>query len=194
VISGNDPILLEITRALSPSRVRHSKSVARWASVLARLHGADPLHAQQAGYLHDVAKEWRWSRLASYVRTHKVPVPHLGLILAHKRAGLLHGYVAAHLSLRKGLVRDRQTRMAMARHTLGHVRMGLLDKILYVADFSSPDRRYAEAARVRRLARKNLDAALRLTVSYKIADVAQRSGFLHPTTVALWNALCKAPA
>ncbi len=183
-------VFFEMVRELSPSRVRHCRSVARWASALACLHGADPARAQRAGWLHDLAKEWRSARLVSYVRSHKISVPHLSLILAHKRAGLLHGYVSAHLAWKRGLVRDRQTRVAMARHTLGHVRMGLLDKILYVADFSSPDRRYAEALRVRRLARRDLDAALRLTVAYKIEDVVQRSGFLHPTTVALWNAVC----
>ncbi|MBK8574251.1 MAG: bis(5'-nucleosyl)-tetraphosphatase (symmetrical) YqeK [Elusimicrobia bacterium] len=194
MISRNVLIRSELARELSSSRVDHSQSVARWASVLARLHGADPSRAERAGWFHDLAKEWRSSRLTAYVRAHKIAVPHLRLILAHKRAGLLHGYVSAHLAQRRGLVPDRQTRVAMARHTLGHVRMGLLDKILYVADFSSPDRRYAQAVRVRRWARRDLDEALRLTVSYKIGDVVQRSGFLHPTTVALWNALCKEQA
>lgn len=189
--SQNIPILAEIARSLSPRRARHSQSVARWASALARRHGADPVRAERAGLLHDLAKEWTSTRLAGYVRRHKIPVPGLNAILAHRRGGLLHGYVSAHMAKRKGLVRDRPTLQAMARHTLGHPRMGLLDKILYVADFSSSDRRYAEAAHVRRLARRNLNAALRATVSYKISDIVHRSSFLHLTTIALWNTLCQ---
>jgi HD superfamily phosphohydrolase YqeK len=75
----------------------------------------------------------------------------------------------------------------MARHTLGHPRMGLLDKILYVADFSSSDRRYAEAGSRASAGARDLDAALRATVSAKIQDVVGRSAFLHPLTVSLWN-------
>lgn len=189
--SKNISLLAEITRSLSARRARHSQSVALWASDLARLHGADPVRAERAGLLHDLAKEWTSARLVRYVRRHKIPVPGLDAILAHRRGGLLHGYVSAHLAKRKGLVWDRPTLQAMARHTLGHPRMGLLDKILYVADFSSSDRRYAEAGHVHRLARKNLDAALRATVSSKIQDVVGRSAFLHPLTVALWNTVCR---
>lgn len=189
--SQDNPILAEIAHTLSSRRAHHSQAVARWALTLARLHGADPVRAEQAGLLHDLAKEWPPARLVRYVRRHKISVPGLSEIVRHGRGGLLHGYVSAHLAKIKGLVRDRSTLQAMARHTLGHPRMGLLDKILYVADFSSSDRRYAEAGRVRRLARKNLNAALRATVSYKILDVVQHAAFLHPTTLALWNSVCK---
>jgi nicotinate-nucleotide adenylyltransferase len=185
--SNNSSILTEIVRALSPRRALHSQRVARWASELALRHGADPALAERAGLLHDLAKEWPPARLAAYVRRHKIPVPGFTAILTHRQGGLLHGYVSAHLAKRKGFVRDRPTLQAMARHTLGHPRMELLDKIIYVADFSSPDRRYAEAAHVRRLARRDLDAALRATVSAKIQDVVGRSAFLHPLTVSLWN-------
>lgn len=189
--TNNAGILEFISRTLSSRRVHHSQAVSRWAGRLARLHGADPVRAERAGLLHDLAKEWTPSRLIAYVRRTKIPVPHLKKIVANDRGGLLHGYVSADLAKRRGFVRNRQTLNAMARHTLGHPRMGRLDKILYVADFSSHDRRYVEAARVRRLASRDLEEALRATISYKILDVVGRSAFLHPTTVALWNAACK---
>lgn len=188
---SRDFLISELSRRLSARRVAHSLAVARWAAALARIHGADPARAERAGLFHDAAKEWPARRLVKYVRRHGVAVPGLKEILAGGNANLLHGYVAAHWVNRRGLIRDRPTRAAMARHTLGHARMGLLDAILYVADFSSPDRRYPEAGRVRRLARRDLNGALRAVVSYKIQDVLQRSAALHPTTVALWNALCK---
>lgn len=176
---------------LSSSRVRHSLLVARWAVTLASLHGSNPDQAERAGVFHDVAKEWGAKRLAAYVRQYRIRVPHVKEILSRGQGGLLHGYVAAHWASRQGFVRDGATRSAMARHTLGHFRMNLLDKILYVADFSSPDRRYPAAARVRRMARHDLDGALRAAVSYKIQWVLHGGGFVHPTTVSMWNALTK---
>jgi predicted HD superfamily hydrolase involved in NAD metabolism len=176
---------------LSPSRVRHSLAVARWAVTLASLHGVNPEQAERAGVFHDVAKEWGPKRLVAYVRRYRIRVPHLKELLSRGMGGLLHGYVAAHWARRQGYARDGATRSAMARHTLGHPCMSLLDKILYVADFSSPDRRYTAAARVRRLARHDLDGALRAAVSYKIQWVIQSNGFVHPTTVAMWNSLTK---
>ncbi|MBL0058180.1 MAG: bis(5'-nucleosyl)-tetraphosphatase (symmetrical) YqeK [Elusimicrobia bacterium] len=179
---------------MSAPRLRHSLSVARWAGELARLHGADPDQAVRAGLLHDWAKEWSPARLRGYVRKHGVSVPGLNLILEHRREGLLHGYVSAHRAGRRGWAGAPATRAAMARHTLGHGRMTLLDKILYVADFSSPDRRTPESVRVRRLARRDLEGALRAAAGYKIQWVVRRGGFLHPATVAMWNALAKSRA
>jgi HD superfamily phosphohydrolase YqeK len=69
--------------------------------------------------------------------------------------------------------------------------MTLLDKILYVADFSSPDRRYPEAVRVRRMARRDLEGALRAAAGFKIQWVVRRGAFLHPATTAMWNLLAK---
>jgi predicted HD superfamily hydrolase involved in NAD metabolism len=189
--SDTGRILAELARSLSPRRIRHSHAVSRWAGQLARLHGVNPVRAERAGLLHDLAKEWTSARLVRYVQRNKIPVPGLEEIVALGQGGLLHGYVSADLAKRRGFVRDRQTLKAMARHTLGHRRMGPLDRVLYVADFSSSDRRYAEAARVRRLARRDLTAALRAAVSYKIMDIVGRSAFLHPSTVGLWNAACK---
>lgn len=190
--SKNSFLLSDLANRLSPRRLAHSKAVARWAVALARIHGADADRAERAGLLHDAAKEWGPNRLVNYVRRHKISVRGLPDIVLHRRGNLLHGDVASHWAKRRGLVSDKETRNAMARHTLGHEHMGLLDKIIYVADFSSPDRRYAEAARVRRLARRDLDAALRAAVGYKIQDVIRRVSFLHPTTIALWNTVCRA--
>jgi HD superfamily phosphohydrolase YqeK len=67
--------------------------------------------------------------------------------------------------------------------------MSRLDKILYVADFSSPDRRYPEAARVRRWAVKDLDRALREALRAKLLHTLERGRIVMHTSVGLWNQL-----
>ena len=75
--------------------------------------------------------------------------------------------MAAHCAQRDFGVKDRGVLRAIARHTLGRGPMGRLDKILYVADFSAPDRRFAGAGRVRSLAEEDLKAAFQETVRLK---------------------------
>jgi predicted HD superfamily hydrolase involved in NAD metabolism len=179
-------------RSLSPYRRRHVESVARWARELARRHGADPGKAYLAGKLHDAAKEWTGKKLESLVRRENIRVPGLEFIVAQGRRGLLHAHVSAWVARETFGVGDREILRAIARHTLGARRMGLLDKVIYVADFSSPDRRYAEARRVRRLARRDLDAAVREAARCKIQFVLEAARPVHPATVAMWNALCGA--
>lgn len=182
-------IINRLKTMLSPGRFRHTLSVARWAESLAKIHGEDPGRARLAGLLHDCAKEWPPLRLSTAARLHRLSVPGKDFILRHRRFHLFHAHVSAWWARKFFKVKDPAVLSAVARHTLGHDRMGRLDKILYVADFSAPVRGFAAAARVRRLARKNLDAALKETVRLKISYVLRSGGALHPQTTALWNGL-----
>lgn len=163
---------------LSPERTRHSRAVADWAMELARRYGADPARAERAGLYHDLAKEWRPARLFAYAKRHGLRVSGFVGPTDISNAHLLHGVVSAHLARRRGWVTDRETYNAMARHTTGQARMGRLDKIIFVADFSSLDRPWRASARVRRLALQNLDHAFRWAVLYKAREVFQRGGRL----------------
>lgn len=173
---------------LSPRRFRHSRSVSRWAERLARLHGADPGRARLAGLLHDCGKEVPGPRQAALVKRWRLPVPDKAFILSSGHLGLFHAHVSAALAEREFGVRDRAVLSAVAAHTLGAEKMSLLDRILYVADFSSPDRDYPDAARVRRIARRDLGLAFRECLRRKILYVLEEGGAVHPLAVALWNA------
>lgn len=182
-----EQVLLRLRRSLSGHRFRHTLSVARWAEALSRRHGEDPGRARLAGLLHDCAKEMPALRLSTIVRLHRLPVPGKNFILKHRRYDLFHAHVSAWVARTSFGVRDRAVLSAIAKHTLGDERMSRLDKVLYVADFSAPQRSYAAAARVRKIARKDLDAALREAARCKLLDVLERGKDLHPMTVKLWN-------
>lgn len=185
---GEADIHKRLKAVLSPKRYQHTLSVARWAAALARLHGEDEGRAHLAGLLHDCAKEFPGPKLAAYVNRRRLSVPGLGMILRGRRYGLLHAYVSADLARRDFGLKDRRVLSAIARHTLGAGAMSRLDTILYIADFSAPQRGFAAAARVRRLARKDLRAAFRETVRLKLFYVLKSGEALHPQTVSLWNA------
>jgi predicted HD superfamily hydrolase involved in NAD metabolism len=172
---------------LSPARVRHTLSVARWARRLATVHGEDAERAELAGLLHDCAKELSGPALAGWVRRRRLAVPDREFILRERHLGLFHAYVSADRARREFGIADRAVLRAIAGHTLGHSAMTALDKVLYVADFSSPDRRYPAAARVRRIARRSLDGAFRESLRMKLTYVLRSGRGLHPQTVRLWN-------
>jgi predicted HD superfamily hydrolase involved in NAD metabolism len=184
-------LLNHLRQTLSSERFRHVMSVARWARVLAVLHGASPEKAWRAGLLHDLAKEMPGPSLARYVVKHRLSVPGRSDIFRHKQFGLLHAPVSAHRAKTEWGEQDPEVLSAVARHTLGHPRMSRLDTLLYVADFSSPDRRYAAARTIRDWARKDLPRALRGVVAWKIRTVVEQGGFLHPVTTDLWNRLAE---
>ncbi len=189
----------KLRAALSPRRFRHVLSVARWSESLARLYGESPEKARRAGLLHDCGKEIPGPTQAALVKKWRLPVPDRAFILASGHLGLFHAHVSAALAEREYGVKDKAVLSAIRAHTLGAEEMSRLDRILYVADFSSPDRRYAAAARVRRMAREGgsgprrpaspggLDRAFRETLRWKLLYVLEEGGAVHPLTVRLWN-------
>lgn len=126
---------------LKPARYKHTLAVAELADKLAKKWGADREKAHLAGLLHDMAKE--------------------------KSTPLNHAKDGAKMAARIFGIKDKEILSAVAQHTLGAPRMSLLSKILYVADSGSPDRKYAAAYAVRKLAFKDLDAAAALVKKNK---------------------------
>jgi predicted HD superfamily hydrolase involved in NAD metabolism len=176
-----------LEKELSPNRFRHSLAVARFAADLARRHGWDAARARMAGLVHDCAKEWSPAKLKAHVKRRRLIVPGLAFILKTS-PGLLHAYVGADVAREKGWISGEQVR-AVAGHTLGAEKMGAPEMILFVADLASPDRAFRDAARIRRIARKDLRAALREALAVKLGHQLRKSQKIHPTPVRVWNAL-----
>ena len=181
-------MVTRLSTALSPSRYEHTLNVAALAESLARRWGSNPVKARLAGLLHDIGRRYRPHELARYARRRNLAVPERALILALDPM-LLHAYASADIARREFGVTDQEVLGAIKRHTLGDVRMSLMDRILYVADASSLDRTHKNAAATRALAFTDLDAALKRCVSEKLAHAVSREAWLHPLTITLWNSL-----
>jgi len=164
----------------------HSVGVGDLAAVLAHQNGWDPAKARLAGLLHDYAKEWGTARLLQYVRRHKVRVPNLDFIRKNG-TNLLHAYVSADVVKKKGWIRDKASLRAIASHTLGSLRMGTPEAVLYIADFAAPDRTGLKAEQVLMLVKKDLRKGLRAAMAFKIEYNLKTSKPLHPLTVKVWN-------
>jgi predicted HD superfamily hydrolase involved in NAD metabolism len=180
------PLLLKhLKKVLSRPRYRHTMSVAKFARQLAKKYRVSEDQAYTAGLLHDLAKEWPHRKLLWHAKRY-LHLPHLS---DFKRAPhLLHAYVSADLARRKWKVRNRFVLKAISGHTLGNKSMNALDKIIYVADLSSPDRKFKGARAVRRKAAKSLDEAFLQSLALKIQYVIKGRSPLHHLTVNVWNA------
>jgi HD superfamily phosphohydrolase YqeK len=65
--------------------------------------------------------------------------------------------------------------------------MSPLDRLFYVADFSSSDRAFPAARAVRRTALKDIDMAFRAALRWKLQFTLEAGGALHPLSIGLWN-------
>ncbi len=180
--------LARLSRSLKESRFEHTVCVARLADELAARHALDRERARLAGLLHDCGRALRVDAMPAYARRRRLKIPNFSGIVANNPI-LLHAFVGEDVARRVYGVRDPEVLAAIRNHTLGRPGMGPLERALYVADFSSEDRGYREAKRVRRLARRDLSAAFRETVAFKRHFVREDGAWAHPLTDLLWKSL-----
>ncbi len=168
---------------LSEKRFVHTVNVAEEAKRLARIWGADCEAAYLAGMAHDIAKEIPFAEAFAMLKAYGYnPDPD-----EEKSPSLLHAPLAAYIAEDKFGVKRREVLDAIRYHTTGRCDMTLLEKIIYVADFTEPGRKYPQAKEVRDIADENLERAVLVQADAVIKFIIDRGDVLHNDTVKMRN-------
>lgn len=173
-----------IKNTLSERRFYHSMQVAAAAKQLAERYGADPDKAYFCGILHDIMKEKSYGELLDYCDMH-------GVALTDVERGtykLLHGIAGADYIRRFLGVDDADIINAVRYHTTARAGMSLLEKIVYLADFTSADRDFDGVDKLRRAVQINIVQGMAESLAFSICEVVGKGNcFIHPDTVRAYN-------
>lgn len=174
-----------LKKTLSPHRYDHVLGVAQAARRLARQYGGDVDQAEVAGLLHDAAKQMElpaMQRLAwrSFGSTLPDTIVSIG--------SLLHGYAAVTIAREQYGIEDKELLAALAHHTTGAEHMGLLEKIIFIADYIEVNRDFDGVDRLRRLAAEDLDQAVLAGYDSTISHLLEQGKTIYVGTVVNRNA------
>jgi len=176
-------IIDELTKRLSPKRLRHSIGVSQTAESLAVRFNCDKEKSRLAGILHDLAREVPLNELLPRTQAFGIVVCDIERI----ELVLLHAPLAAKMAQAEFGIDDPEIMQAILLHTTGGLNMTLLDKIIYLADVIEPGRSFKGVDKIRKLARTDLDKALLSALDQSICYIVTRGGLLHPGTIAARN-------
>lgn len=181
---NRDEQFIEIIRGrLTPARFRHSLAVAEEAERLAKKYGADPARARTAGILHDILKDAGEDAQLQIFQDFAILLDNVeqqAPKLWHARAGAV--FIEKVLG-----VTDPDILAAVRYHTTARAGMSPLEKVLFIADFTSADRDYKDVDVMRRLADEGLSQAMLYALSYTIRDLVKKQAAIHPDTLAAYN-------
>lgn len=179
---------VEILRErLSEKRFYHSLAVAKEALRLAEKYGADTKKSFLAGLLHDICKDDEPNLQLQLFTEFGIildTVEKKARKLWHARAG------AVHLKEKLG-ISDEEIISAVRYHTTAKAGMSLLDKILYLADFTSEDRDYSGVDDMRRAVDISLEHALREALIFTVVDLTEKGMPIHPDTLDAYREVVK---
>ncbi len=168
---------------LSGKRFQHSCNVARSARQLAQQYGADLEKAYFAGLVHDVCKEIPYEEQFALMNEGTF-TPDLAEMHSKK---LWHGIAGANFIQQEFSIEDRDILCAVRYHTVGRANMSLLEEIIYIADMISEERDYKGVDKMRRLAQKDLDAAMLEALQDALNSVLKKNGLLSQNTIEAYN-------
>lgn len=172
---------------LEDKRYRHVQSVRDMAVELAVRYGANLQKTNLAALLHDCARWMDTRQLFEAVADYQIQLDEFERI----NSSLLHALIGAELAMDIFSVGDEEILSAVRSHTKGSRSMTLVDKVLFVADFSEPNRSYPEAKAVRRIANHDLNQAVFEVSKFKITDLLNRGRVIHPDTIAVYNGVLR---
>lgn len=172
-----------LQRRLSPGRYVHSVGVANTAAKLAGMYSLDIEKAYLAGLMHDYAREMSGTELLDLGQEHGLIRDHVEVI----KPSLLHGVVGAFLLQQAGIITDAQILDAIRNHTTGHPEMDWLGRLIYIADYIEPERKFPGVDKLRTIAYKDLDYGVLAGLDHTLIYLVQKGAFLHPYSLMARN-------
>ena len=175
----------DLSNKLSKKRFIHTLGVVNSAMYLAKKYGANIEDAHLAALLHDGAKE--------------IPVLEMRDLVAdlpcdqdmlHSGA-LLHGLAGMVLANTQYGVTNPDILEAIRVHTTGKENMSKLDKIIFLADYIEPNRKFPGVNDIRLAAEQSLDAGVLCGFDMTIRHLIDSGDSIYPLTILSRNDLLR---
>lgn len=165
---------------LSNFRYEHSVRVAEEARKLANYYHYDAEKAYVAGLVHDIAKEFDQTENQKWIEKYHLDKKWLSFDCSN----IIHAEVGA-LVISEWYGLDEEICNAVRYHTVGHVPMSLLEKIIFVADKIEPGKKYVGIELERKMAYQNLDQALVLCLQNQKKKLESAGKNIYPESEEL---------
>lgn len=175
-------LMQRVQMQISEKRFRHVLGVEETAIALAGKYGASLEKASIAALTHDYAKERSDDEFQLVIRRDQ-----FDLDLLHWGNEIWHGLVGANFVQRELEIDDEEILQAIRVHTTGAAEMSLLDKIIYVADYIEPGRKFPGVEKAREIALINLDDAVAYETKHTLAHLVEKEVPIYPKTIETYN-------
>ena len=176
---------IEIVKEKLPEkRFNHSLRVAETAVKLADIYDGDKDKAELAGVLHDYSK---YDELGKMYQT--VTNEQLDPELLEYKTEVLHGPIAAVKIKNKCNYTDSEVLKAIAHHTSGAKEMGIIEKIIFTADYIEPKRTQPGVDEIRDIVftEKNLDLAVYTITKANVRHLLNKDQTIYHKTIECLN-------
>ena len=164
-------------------RYNHCVNVSAEAVRLAKKYGADEEKAAIAGILHDITKEVDFEKQLQIIESGDIILTDV-----EKRTNKLWHAISGSVYIEKVLgITDEDIINAIKYHTTGRAGMSLLEKIIFLADFTSAERDYEDVDVIRAKTEISLEDGMLYGVEFTLRKLLENGGMLSVDAIDLYN-------
>lgn len=168
---------------MSERRYNHCVNVANEAVRLAEKYGADPEKAEIAGILHDITKEFDFDKQLQIIDSGDIILTDV-----QKQANKLWHAISGSVYIQKELgITDEDIINAIRYHTTGRAQMSTLEKVIFVADFTSAERDYPDVDVIRQKAEISLEEGMLYGIQFTLSRLLNREGYISEDAIDAYN-------
>lgn len=172
----------DLSTRLSPDRFQHVLRVEETALMLAAHHGVDIEKVSIAALMHDYAKEMEKKQMFKLAKKFWPDDS-----LKDANDGVWHGLAAAEICRSQMECKDTSILNAIAAHTMGWFEMSAEAKIVYIADYTEPERKFNKVDKIRKTALKDLDIACYQKITTTIKHLMKNCMYIYPVQFFVYN-------
>ncbi|MBQ1898201.1 MAG: bis(5'-nucleosyl)-tetraphosphatase (symmetrical) YqeK [Ruminococcus sp.] len=168
---------------LSEYRRVHSLNVSAEAVRYAEKYGGDVEKARLAGLLHDVTKETDFDTQLQIIENGGIMLTEL-----EKRSPKLWHAISGACYVRDVIgIDDEDIFNAIRFHTTARAGMSQLEKIIFLADFTSAERNYPDIDVIREHAEHSIEEGMLYGIKFTIGRLVGRGDLVSPDALSAYN-------
>lgn len=174
-----------LKKNINEARYIHTLGVVETAIKLAKMNNVDEEKAKIAALIHDMAKCMPKDKQFEILKNNGVKMDKYLL----NSPQILHGAVGAILAKEIMGIEDIDILNAVKYHTTGKENMTTLEKIIYIADYVEPNRKYEGVDKIREVVFKNLDNGVFMGIENTMLHLLKERQLIHIDTINARNYL-----
>lgn len=180
--SSRKEIIKKVKKELSRSRFQHVLRVEQTAIEIAEIYDVDVEKVSIAALLHDYAKE-RSNRFMKDTIINE----NLELEMLDYGNQICHGPVASALAKKEFGITNKEILNAIYYHTFGSKNMSDVEKVIFIADYIEPKRKFKEADKARKNVKKSLDKTVSYIVKKTLINLIEKERKVYPKALETYN-------
>lgn len=174
-----------LKKNINEARYIHTLGVVETATKLAKMNNVDEEKAKIAALIHDMAKCMPKDKQFEILKNNGVKMDKYLL----NSPQILHGAVGAILAKEIMGIEDTDILNAVKYHTTGKENMTTLEKIIYIADYVEPNRKYEGVDKIREVVFKDLDNGVFMGIENTMLHLLKERQLIHIDTINARNYL-----